>query len=190
MKKIAITGSFGSGKSTVTRYISKQYFTLSCDDINRRLLPESEEVRKAFPECLNEEGNIDTAKLSDAVFTDDEKRKQLEDIMHPLILREIKKELMQHQDDDFCFVEVPLLFEKNWDIYFDVCVLVVTDMDLAIKRLMTYRHMNMEEIQRRLSVQMDVSEKMKLADYLIFNNASYEELEEKINAFLYELNQK
>ncbi len=189
MKTIAITGSIGSGKSTVTKLIAKKYFTQSCDEINKRLLYESEAVREAFPECVIE-GKIDKVLLAEKVFSSAVERKRLEGIMHPLILKEIREKLKEHESDRYCFVEVPLLFEAHWEIYFDESLLVVTDLDHLYERLLRDRKMSVEEITKRLESQMDVTKKMRLADHLIFNNGTYEELEAKVSQFLYELEAK
>ena len=119
--KIAITGTIGSGKSTVASYLrNKGYFVFDCDEVNRELL-NSDILIDYFPECYDD-GLLDKKKLANIVFNDEKKRLLLESIMHPLILERMKKESGKH--DPF-FAEVPLLFEVNWDKFFDEILLVV-----------------------------------------------------------------
>ncbi|MBQ6125745.1 MAG: dephospho-CoA kinase [Erysipelotrichaceae bacterium] len=96
--KIAITGTIGSGKTVVSDYLrSKGYDVFDCDRVNAQLLEENRKgyvaVKKLFPECFD--GNsLDKKALAKAVFSDPEKKKKLEDAMHPLILKELKKKKM------------------------------------------------------------------------------------------------
>lgn len=183
--KIAVTGTIGSGKSTVCAYLRELgYDVFDCDEVNRDLLePENEgylAVREAFPECFLE-GSLDKKALSGIVFADPEKRKILEGIMHPLILKRLYE-----REDDPLFAEVPLLFEAGWDPYFDLKILVVTDEETAFQRLKE-RGLSCEEIRNRLAAQMPVSEKMKRADKIIYNNDGLSKLYRIIDELLKEI---
>ena len=187
MKTIAITGSIGSGKSTVTSYIAEKYYTQSCDAINSELIENSDTVKEAFPDCYSE-GKLDRKKMAQVIFSDTEAKEKLEGIMHPLILQEIQQNLSKHTDDDFCFVEVPLLFEAGWDKYFDMSLLVICDEDILLERLMQYRHMSEEDALNRLKSQMPLKEKVLRADHIINNNGTLSDLYAQIEEFLYILN--
>ena len=183
--KIAVSGSIGSGKSTVAAYIrEKGYDVFDCDEVNRKLLEKGEEgyreVQKAFPMCFDEE-SLNKEKLSAIVFADEEKKKQLEAIMHPLIL----KRLFERKDDPL-LAEVPLLFEAGWEKYFDTSLLVVTDEDLLIERLIL-RGLSKEEAAARLKSQMSVAEKIKRADKIIYNNGSLDDLYRLVDDWLEEI---
>ena len=183
--KIAITGSIGSGKSTVCEYlISKGYDVFDCDKENAILLEKGNEgyenVKKYFPECFDGE-KLDKQKLSDIVFEDEDRKKILECFMHPLIL-----ERLNERKDNPLFAEVPLLFEVGWDEYFDKNILVVTDMDIIYQRLVE-KGMNPSEIENRLKNQMSVEEKIKRADKIIYNNGSLSELYACVDQVLQEI---
>lgn len=183
--KIAVTGSIGSGKTAVCEYLrEKGYDVFDCDRENAILLLKGNEgylkVREAFPECFNDD-ELDKKKLSDIVFNDPEKRKLLEGIMHPLILKRL-----QERTDEPLFAEVPLLFEAGWDIHFDLSVLTVTDMDLVIERLLE-RGLELDEINERLKNQMPISEKIKRADKIIYNNGSLSDLYNSVEELLKEI---
>ena len=101
--------------------------------------------------------------------------------MHPLIL----KRLFERKDDPL-FAEVPLLFEAGWEKYFDTSLLVVTDEDLLIERLIL-RGLSKEEAAARLKSQMSVTEKIKRADKIIYNNGSLDDLYRLVDDWLEEI---
>ena len=84
------------------------------------------------------------------------------------------------------FVEVPLLFEVDWDEYFDVNVLVISNLDLVYKRL-EERGLDIQEIENRLNNQMDVEEKLKRADKIIYNNGSLDDLYVAVDKIIEEI---
>ena len=183
--KVAITGSIGSGKSEVSKYLrSKGYDVFDCDRYNSYLLRKNSKaypkLLKQFPDCFKN-GKLDKKLLSKKVFTNKKEKKKLEAIMHPLIL-----EKLNSRKDDPLFCEVPLLFEVKWDKYFDHSILVVTDSKKTIKRLIN-RGLNTIEIENRLKNQMSVKEKIKLADIIIYNNGSLKDLYKKIDTVLKKL---
>ena len=172
--KIAITGTIGSGKSTVCEYIrSKGYDVFDCDLENKYLLENDsktlKKIKKHFPECVID-NKIDKKILSSIVFEDIKKKQLLESIMHPLIL----DRLLDRKDNPL-FAEVPLLFEVDWDKYFDTNILVISNIDLVYERLKE-RGLDISDIENRINNQMDVNEKLKRADKIIYNNGSLDEL--------------
>lgn len=177
--KIAITGTIGSGKSTVAAYLrDKGYFVFDCDEVNRGLL-NSDILIDYFPECY-ENGLLNKKKLANIVFNDENKRLLLESIMHPLILKRMEEESKKH--DPF-FAEVPLLFEVNWDKYFDEVLLVVVNEDNALRRLLN-RGLSIEESKQRIKNQMSTKEKIERSDVIIYNDSSLFSLYEKIDRWL------
>lgn len=182
--KIAVTGTIGSGKSAVRQYLEeKGYFVFDCDGTNRELLNKKAYrlLHKQFPECFDEEKKLDKKRLSSIVFNNPEKREILESIMHPEILKAMNK-----RKDDPLFAEVPLLFEANWDIYFDESWLVVAEDKLIMERLLE-RGLSESEAKERIAVQMPVEEKMRRASQIIYNNGSLRDLHESIDKLLEKL---
>ena len=183
--KIAITGTIGSGKSTVCEYIrSKGYDVFDCDLENAKLLLKDNEgylkVKELFPECIvNDE--IDKKILSEIIFSSIDKKELLESIMHPLILKQLNL-----RKDNPLFAEVPLLFEASWDKYFDKNILVVTNMDLVVGRLLE-KGLLLDDINSRIKNQMSIEEKIKRADKIIYNNGSLNDLYLVIDEVLKEL---
>lgn len=182
--KIAITGTIGSGKTMVCDYIrSKGFYVFDCDKANSELLKKDNagyaKIKEAFfdvfdGDCLNK------TKLASKVFNNIEEKIKLENIMHPLILEKMEKESLKH---DLFFAEVPLLFESNWDKYFDSNLLIVTDKDIALNRLVL-RGINKNDAISRINSQLSIDIKSKRAKEIIYNNGSLPELYAMVDEWL------
>lgn len=182
--KIAITGTIGSGKTEVSNIIRKKgYFVFDCDEYNRQLLKEGscvyDLIKERFPNAFKD-GQLNKETLSNIVFNESEQRKQLENILHPLII----KEMMDLSEKyDLFFAEVPLLFENSLNNLFDVSVLVVCDREIALDRLVL-RGISKDEAILRINNQMSIENKMLRADEIIYNNDTLALLEAKIDVLI------
>ena len=184
---IAISGTMASGKSTVLSYLNRLgYPTYNCDIINAQLQEVNEigylKIVESFGEdILNDNKEINRKKLASIIFNDIEKKKILESIMHPLILKKIYEIRDKHP---FAFIEVPLLYELGWEKYFDEDWLITCDESLCIERCIQNRNMTKEEVQARLNHQMSKESKMKKAKIVIENNGNIQELQKRIDLLL------
>lgn len=174
--KIAITGTIGSGKSMVSEYLrNKGYEVFSCDDYNRQLLEKGEEgynlIKVHFPQCFKDD-LLNKKELAKIVFNDIQKRKELENILHPLILNKMIEEANKK---DVFFAEVPLLFETNFDRYFDTNWLVVADEKTIVDRLLKRGH-ELDDALNRIKSQMSIDEKKNRANEIIYNNKDLKDL--------------
>ena len=178
--KIAITGTIGSGKTEAANYLRKLgYDVFDCDKVNYQILEDRayELLFDKFSECF-ENKKLNKKTLANLIFKDKAKKEELESILHPIIL----DELLNRKDDPL-FAEVPLLFEANWDKYFDENILIICDEDLAIQRLEN-RGFTEFEAKNRILNQMPVQEKIKKATRIIYNNGSLDDLYKLIDNYL------
>ncbi len=193
MKTIAVTGSIGSGKSQVIKILAQKYQVIDCDQIAYELMQEGEAghlaVKEAFSDLLIQD-QLDRSRLAQHVFNHDEDLKRLEGILHPLILEEVLKRLETYQNEKYVFVEVPLLFEVDWQKYFDLSVVVYTKKKILYHRLQALRQMSKQDVDQRLSKQLPVEKKRKLADYVINNDDTLQTLNIKVWEFVDWLDQK
>jgi dephospho-CoA kinase len=181
--RIAITGSIGSGKSEVGRILfNLGYPVIDTDVLAAEVLHRGSNiygllVEEFGDEILDIQGNISKPFLADLIFNNPHEKERIEALMHPEIWRKVESNCAKFQDDELVFVEVPLLFETNTQGLFDRSVVVIAEQEIAIERLMTFRNIDRAEAYRRWEAQMDPALKMELADDVIINNSSMDELE-------------
>lgn len=182
---ISLTGSIGSGKSEASRYLnSRGYPVISCDAVNSQLFQESETLAKLAEilDCPIE--RLDRKYIASRIFSDDDLRRQVEAFLHGRILQRIQQWIGENGNEAYLFVEVPLLFEADWDRYFDYSLLIYADEEVLYSRLKKDRGMSHEQIAERLASQMSVNEKLARCDQAIANNGTLNQLEKNLDGFL------
>jgi dephospho-CoA kinase len=195
MLNVALTGNVGSGKSTVAGlWAAAGVPVVSADELARQaVLPGSPglaAVEAAFGDVvLAPDGTLDRERLRDIVFRDDERRAELEGILHPLIRAARSEWVAERRAEGAPFVvsEIPLLFETGAERDFDVTVLVDAPVELRRDRLVQTRGLSPDEAGRVMSAQMDPARKRAAADVIIDNSGTLDELEEEASRVLTEL---
>lgn len=176
---IAITGIMGSGKSTCIAQLKKWgYDVLSCDEVAKELLKVDGEayplIVKLFgKEILNEDGSLKRKKIAALIFHDEKLRKEYENLLHPLIMKKLNEERLRCERP-FQFVEVPLLFETGWQIFFDQVWGIGADERIIEERLIQGRGFTLSEVKERLAAQISLEKKKALCDVWI-NNDDFED---------------
>ncbi|WP_243644850.1 dephospho-CoA kinase [Phorcysia thermohydrogeniphila] len=169
---MGITGNIGAGKSTVSNFLRAMgYHVFNADFIAKRLLlkgfPAYNKVVEAFGKgVLREDGEIDTKKLGEIVFSSREKLNLLTSITHPLVLREIGA-IRELYKEDLAFLEAAVLFEYRWEKHFDKIVTVFAYRGQRLLR--AAKRFGLKEAIRRDKFQLPYSEKLRKTDYLICN---------------------
>ena len=179
MRWIGLTGSLGTGKSTVTTILrSLGLPVLDADQLaHEALQPGSDTFRRVLldfgQDLLGAEGYIDRKKLSSLVFGKPDQLERLEQIIHPYVRARVateRQKLSSDQKVKALFYDVPLLFEKNMQKDFDEVWVVSCSPELQRQRLRDGRGWTDEEIDRRLKHQRSLNEKVKQADVVIEND--------------------
>ena len=174
-KKIAITGTIGSGKSSVTKIIKEYYPTINADEIVDLLYKDSEIALIVNKTLFNKISDIIIKEeIASLIFSDTNKKDELEAIIFPLV--KIKITEFFNDNEGLVFVEVPLLFEAKFEDLFDEIILVKTKENIIIERLMKYRKYSREQAKERIKVQFPVEIKEAKSDYIINNNDTLEKL--------------
>ncbi len=180
---LGLTGTFGSGKSTVAHFFEELGACIVDADklAHEALMPGSEiydTIRKAFPDAELPGGGFDVKKLANVVFRDAEKKKKLESIVHPYVFNRLVEEA-EEAEEPVVVVEVPLLYETGYDQFCSQVIVVSAEPDVMQKRLME-KGFSPEEIKLRQSNQMPLAEKIKKANFVINNSGTFQQTRREV----------
>ena len=193
-----LTGGMGSGKTTVGKlFQSLGAYVLDADEICRSLL---EPGRPAWNETVDLLGNgilrddqtLDRRKIADVVFSDLEKKKALEAILHPRVMEEeqaVYKDILKDDPGALVIIDAALLIESGNYRKVDKVIVIACDEETQLHRIMDKNTFSREDAHRRLQQQMPLEEKSKFADYVLHNDSGLSELEEKVEALFHQLKQ-
>ncbi len=188
---LGLTGSYGSGKSTVASMLQSMAdaYVIDADQIARDLQRPGQPglaaiVSEFGPAATTDDGELNRRKLADIVFADDAQLERLNDIIHPLVYAEMGRQIEAHTDTPLVVLMVPLLYETGGDQLCDqVAVVTLTDEE-RIKRLMTRDGVTEEQIRLRLEAQMPQPEKVEHADFVIDNSGTPENTRSQVKDLL------
>ena len=173
MRKIAICGGIGSGKSTVCRMFAERGAAIyDSDSRAKALMAESAELRAAlvaeFGEECYEGGVLNRPYLAAKVFGSEEQLAKLNSIVHPAVKDDFLH-WAEEQDSDYCILETAILFESGFDAVVDCSVAVLAPMPLRVQRAMERDGATKEQVEARIKAQMSDDELMRRANFAIVN---------------------
>ena len=159
MKKIAITGGIGSGKSIVCNFLREEgYPVFSCDEIYREIAETDEYLsllKIHFPLAV-ENGTLNRKKLAQTVFSNAENRNILNAISHPLIMNKLLSKMAALKNtSDLVFAEVPLLLEGQFENLFDDVIVVTREKKKRIEAICARDNLSKEQAQMRIATQFN-----------------------------------
>lgn len=188
MKIIGLTGGIGSGKSTVAQILKKYgAYIIDADTLARELLQKNEKVAKEIVnhfgvKILDSDGEIDRRSLAQIVFNNKEELKFLNNITHPEVEKKTLSILLRLKQEGFegiAVLDVPIPTE-----YFiktsDVIWVVDSDFDVRVQRIIQRSGFTIEEAEKRINSQMSQKEYLKIADVVIINNGTIEDIEKQV----------
>ena len=196
-KIIGITGGIASGKSTVTDFLKQQgYQVIDADQVVHELQEPGGRLYQALlsafgPAILREDGRLDRAKLGAMIFGNPDLLAQSSQLQNEIIREELarRRDLLAETEAVF-FMDLPLLFELEYDNWFDQIWLVDVTEETQLSRLMNRNALNQEEAEKRIAAQLSLQEKRKRADVLIDNNGSLEATRQQIRDALQKLERR
>ncbi|HCN12729.1 MAG TPA: dephospho-CoA kinase [Chryseobacterium sp.] len=181
-KIIGLTGGIGSGKSTVAKFIEEMGFPVYYSDVRaKEIVNDDELLKKGIIELLGEKaydenGFYDRKYVAEIVFNDEELLQKLNGMIHPAVKYDFEK-WVGNQTTEFVFKETALLFELKLNESCFKSVLVTADDNLRLKRVMDRDRKTYREVENVMNKQMPEKDKIKIADFVIFNNDGMDELQ-------------
>ncbi len=187
MRVIGLTGGIASGKSTVAQILQNLGVTVvDADELAHLVLRPGEEameeVRASFPEAFDRAGGLDRTELARIVFEDGERREILNAIVHPRVRALMRRAVAEaaRRGEKAVVLDVPLLIEGGLYRQVDEVWLVAVDGETQIARLMERNGLGRDEALLRIRAQMPLERKREFADVVIENEASLEDLRQKV----------
>ena len=195
---IGLTGSIGSGKSTVARFLKDLgSVIIDADKIGHRVLETDSELRQRLVDSLGRQiltpaGSIDRRRLAEMVFGDRELLERLNGIIHPCIYQRVKSRIEDYRakGTKVVFLEAPLLPKEGWNELIDRLWVTIAPENTIMKRLEETRGLTRKEARARLSCRVPVKEQVESADVVIDTGCSLKELQEKVTELWNSINRQ
>jgi dephospho-CoA kinase len=186
--RIGLTGGIGSGKSTVAGLLAARGARIvDADRIAREVVepgtPGLEAVAAAFgPGVLTPDGALDRPALAAVVFADADARRRLDGIVHPLVRARAAEVVAAAPPDAVVVQDVPLLVETGQAGSYDLVLVVEADLDTRVRRLVG-RGVSEEDARARIAAQATDEQRRAVADVVLDNSGTVEELEAQVERF-------
>lgn len=188
MQILGLTGSVGTGKSTVAGFLKQRGAKIfDADEISHQLLAPggrcAKRVLKEFGKGILTNGAIDRRKLAAVVFHNAKKLKNLCAIIHPQVTQEIKKHisiLKKEETYHVCVIDAPLLMEAGLNRLSDLLIVVKASRENQIKRTMKRMTVQRKEVLARIKAQMPLKDKLNMADIVIDNNGGLKQTQKQV----------
>ena len=185
--RIGLTCGLASGKSAVAEVLKKENIpVIDADQVRRAVRrpgsPAFHDIVQAFGhEVFNQHGDLDRAALGDKVFSNPPALERLNALTHPVIWAEMQRQVHElEQSHPLVVVMVPLLLENGRQDWVDEVWLVMLPRDVQKARLMARNHLTEEQAEARISAQMPLEQKLALADRVIDNSGTLEQLHQSL----------
>ena len=173
---LGITGSFGSGKTTVAGLFKKHGFAVvNVDEMYRHIYEEDKELNKKVEKTF---GTTDRNKLKKIVFSNKYKLEKLNKITHPVIILKLKHMIKKKKGS--IVIDAPLLIEANAVNLVGKLIVVICHKEEQIKRLLKKGKYTEKEIEQIIKSQMPLKDKLKYADYIIDNSYSLDNTKKQV----------
>tara|TARA_B000000557_G_C20749291_1_gene432186 strand:+ start:228 stop:824 length:597 start_codon:yes stop_codon:yes gene_type:complete len=191
MIKIGVTGNIGSGKTTLTRYFENHNsYIFNADKEAKNHLSKHSVLQKKiiniFGNQIVTSNNLDFKKLAKKAFESKKNQEILNGIVWPEVSMLIESSLRKAENDkyDFFIVDAALLFEANFNHFFDYIILVTADRKIRLERALKRKNLDLSQIKKRMSLQLSDEKKISLSDFIIYNNKDKKALNLEFNKIL------
>lgn len=191
-KIIGLTGGIGSGKTTVAKFIENCGFPVYYSDVRAKtIVNDNADLKQRIKDLLgdasyDENGLYDRKFVGETVFHNKELLHQLNGIIHPAVRDDFEKWLAK-QTKYLVFKETALLFELKLHLQCYKSLLVTAEDNIRIKRVMDRDKKTYREVESVMDNQMPEKDKIKMADFVIYNNTNLDDLQEQTEKIIFEI---
>ena len=193
MVKVGLTGGIGSGKTTVYNFLLEYGIPVyNSDSQGKKLMNTNLElindIVNIFGESVYNNGVLNTNLLSSIVFSDPEKIKQLNNLVHPKVAEDFNQWVGKNNNQPILIKEAAILIESGAYLNMDKIILVISKKSNRINRVSKRDNSDFESIEKRINFQLTDDEKIQYADYIIENNSSLDDLKNEVLRVINEIN--
>jgi dephospho-CoA kinase len=178
MLKVGITGGIGSGKTTVCRIFETLGVSVYyADDRAKALMNKDENIRNRVialfgMDAYLTDGQLNRKYIAERVFQNQPLLAQLNAVVHPAVFNDTQQWFMQHEDKPYTLYEAAILFESGSYLFLDKTITVFAPLEERVARTMKRDKASKEEVMERVAKQLPEEEKIKKADFVIYNDHS------------------
>ena len=196
MLRVGLTGGIGSGKSTASNFFELfGSFVINADEEAKKILSTNETVQHELisefgTDIIDVSGEINKAKLARVAFQDEDHQQRLNSVIHPYIYNSIDdhfNDVLKDGKFDIFIVDGALIFESGYDVHMDYIVVVTALLKNRMERALARQTLSREEILKRIELQWPEEEKVNLADFVIHNDGSEEDLKNNVKILIEKL---
>ena len=196
MLRVGLTGGIGSGKSTASNFFELfGSFVINADEEAKKILSSNETVQHELisefgTDIIDVSGEINKAKLARVAFQDEDQQQRLNSVIHPYIYNSIDdhfNDVLKDGKFDIFIVDGALIFESGYDVHMDYIVVVTALLKNRMERALARQTLSREEILKRIELQWPEEEKVNLADFVIHNDGSEEDLKNNVKNLIEKL---
>jgi dephospho-CoA kinase len=193
MVKVGLTGGIGSGKTTVSNFLLEYGIPVyNSDSQGKKLMNTNLElindIVNIFGESVYNNGVLNTNLLSSIVFSDPEKIKQLNNLVHPKVAEDFNQWVGKNNNQPILIKEAAILIESGAYLNMDKIILIISKKSNRINRVSKRDNSDFESIEKRINFQLTDDEKIQYADYIIENNSSLDDLKHEVLRVINEIN--
>ena len=193
MIKIGITGNIGSGKTTFSKLFKNKTFIFNADKEAKKHLKNHSVLQKKLINVFGKEiltgNNLDFKKLAHISFKNEKNQKILNGIIWPEVAMLIRNELENAKEKKYSYfiVDAALLFEANFQHFFDYIILVTAEKEIRLKRAIKRKNIDLSQIKKRMALQLSDKEKINQAHFVINNNLDIKNLKKEFQKIIQKL---
>ena len=196
MLRVGLTGGIGSGKSTASNFFEAfGSFVINADEEAKKLMASNETVQHELiaefgTDIVDVSGQINKAKLAKIAFQDEDHQQTLNSVIHPYIYDSIDNQfnrVLKNGKFDIFIVDGALIFESGYDVHMDYIIVVTALLKNRIERALGRKTLSRDEILKRINLQWSEEEKVNLADFVIHNDGSEEDLKNNVKSLIEKL---